>query len=560
MAKTFLSNHRVSITPLSPIHIGSGLTYEPTNYVIDEERGFLYGFDPLDTVLRLDEFEAFNRVARSADFKKINRFYDAHCDVFRPWARSILPLSSNAIEKYRKMLNAKGNEKNTAFEVFRTQSVSVAGTPVPYMPGSSIKGAIVTALLNRLNQDKEIPEESYLDRYKKSLMDPYNHLGRDIPGKLLGPDFSLYPSRLVKVGDFQTVEAKTRILFSRRFFKLDHASDGIYSAFESVIPGQYRAFEGELTLFFNDHLIKYGKGRDGEERKGKIKNSYKTPEEIFKDVHAYAYERWLDDQSLYAHFSAEWTQQMVDLFEALEPMFETGRMALIRLGQNTGAESKTLHGLNQPRICITHKPSKVKRKPEVLDHSTTLWFTDEVNPDLNGLSYGWALCELDPQEDSVALEAWCSKTYSRWLNAHPGGTVSDEWDRILEERREKLKLGEVLKAEAEARRLAEEEARKAAAKAEAEKQAELAAMSPERRAAIELCEAIEGTKGTIANVNDPIFLRTKKLLAEAVDWTDDHVKLEFAQRLQPLLKAKDMYQGKAAKIFKLQLKVLRGED
>lgn len=556
MAKTFLSNHRVSITPLSPIHIGSGLTYEPTNYVIDEERGFLYGFEPLDTVLRPDEFEALNRVARSADFKKINRFYDSHCDVFRPWARSILPLSSNAIEKYRKMLNAKGNAQ---FEVFRTQSVSVAGTPVPYIPGSSIKGAIVTALLNRLNQDKEIPEEGYLNRYQKFLMEPYNHLGREIPGKLLGSDFSLYPSRLVKVGDFQTVEAKTRILFSRRFFKGDHDRDEIFGAFESVIPGQYRAFEGELTLNFNDHLIKYGNGKYGEERKGKIKNSYKTAEGIFKDVHAYAYERWLSDQGLYAHFSPEWTSQMVTLFEALDPMFQSGRMALIRLGKNTGAESKTLHGLNQPRICIFHHPHGGKKWEEVLDHSTSSWFTDEVHPDLNGLSYGWALCELDPQEDSVVLEDWCSKTHSQWLNAHPGGTVSDEWDRILEERREKLKLGAVLKAEAEARRLAEEEARIAAAKAEAEKQAELAAMTPERRAAIELCEAIEGTKGAIANVNDPIFLRTKKLLAEAIDWTDDQVKREFAQRLQPLLKAKDMYQGKAAKIFKQQLKILRGE-
>lgn len=38
MALKFLSTHRIALTPLSPIHIGCGETFEPTNYVIDRER------------------------------------------------------------------------------------------------------------------------------------------------------------------------------------------------------------------------------------------------------------------------------------------------------------------------------------------------------------------------------------------------------------------------------------------------------------------------------------------------------------------------------------------
>ncbi len=70
MASRFLSTHRISITPLSPIHIGCGDTYEPTNYVIDRQRGFLYGFDPSDAVLSPGEMTALRAAVRSVDTKK----------------------------------------------------------------------------------------------------------------------------------------------------------------------------------------------------------------------------------------------------------------------------------------------------------------------------------------------------------------------------------------------------------------------------------------------------------------------------------------------------------
>ena len=39
----FLQHYTLSYTPLSPIHIGTGDSYEPTNYVIDN--GTLYEYD-----------------------------------------------------------------------------------------------------------------------------------------------------------------------------------------------------------------------------------------------------------------------------------------------------------------------------------------------------------------------------------------------------------------------------------------------------------------------------------------------------------------------------------
>ena len=38
-----IASYRMHITPLSPIHVGTGESYEPTNYVIED--GVLHEFD-----------------------------------------------------------------------------------------------------------------------------------------------------------------------------------------------------------------------------------------------------------------------------------------------------------------------------------------------------------------------------------------------------------------------------------------------------------------------------------------------------------------------------------
>ena len=527
MASRFLSTHRISITPLSPIHIGCGDTYEPTNYVIDRQRGFLYGFDPSDAVLSPGEMTALRAAVRSVDTKKINLYYESHIDVFRPWARVVVPLGAKAEKRYQKMMHPVGNEKNTQFEVNRTIWSSRGGRVLPYIPGSSLKGVIVTALENRLNQ------RNYVDTKR-----------RQQPSKLLGGEFECSPMRLLRVGDCHADDAKTRAFFTARYFKEDHSRDSIEDTFEAIVPAQYRAFNGEISLMPGQNP-------------GNIFNVYEKAEDVLKDLHAYTFERWFAEQGQYALYSPDWTRQIALLLKAMAPLFVSGRAALVRLGKNTGAESKTLHGLNQPEIEIRRKkrdPKTGRYMKETLDHSTTAWYTDEAESAFNGLPYGWAIVELDPEADCSALETWCEDTHAQWINAHKGGSVNDEWDRVLTERQAKVAVREAMLAEArelEARREAEEA--ELVAKAQA-----LASMSPEQREATELCDAIEAAVGTI-NPGTELFNRAKALLEKAVEWTDPQVKMDFAVRLQPLMKKKNLFQGKAEKLFKKQLRTLRGE-
>ncbi len=51
----FIKHYTLTYTPLSPIHIGADESYEPGNYVIDDEHNALYSFDTQAAMAGLEE-------------------------------------------------------------------------------------------------------------------------------------------------------------------------------------------------------------------------------------------------------------------------------------------------------------------------------------------------------------------------------------------------------------------------------------------------------------------------------------------------------------------------
>ena len=84
----FLKTYHLAITPLSPIHIGCGEDFEPTNYVIDADKERLYGFDPGSTVLPEELAQKLTKLAESANLLGIQRFdmkrFMASCEIPTP--------------------------------------------------------------------------------------------------------------------------------------------------------------------------------------------------------------------------------------------------------------------------------------------------------------------------------------------------------------------------------------------------------------------------------------------------------------------------------------------
>ena len=537
MLRNFFSTHRIVITPLSPIHIGTGEDYEPTNYVIDANRHLLYGFNPGQAVLTPEELRQLHSAVGTGTLQAVNRFYQEHIESFRPWADTVVPISDAGLRYHRKMLAPQGREKMTQFVIARAAYDRRHGIAAPYVPGSSVKGMIATALMNRLN-----------DRRPSTKEEAGNPAG--VRKKLLEGDLERSPMRFVKVGDCHGGEVPplTAICSSRRFFKDDATGDGIKACFETVVPGQYRCFGGELTL---------ADGMNISSRKNpRVPHCYADGENLLKDLHAYSLENWETELEFCRNDAAPWAQSVRRLLDALAPQIRAGRIALIRLGKNAGAESKTLHGRHVPQISIRHKTGD----KEVREHSSTAWFTDESprksgeKDVINGLPYGWALIELDPKGENVALKAWCGHELRRSGLNDATISVINEWKAIRAARRA---AEEKRRALLEAN-LQREEARRLAAEEEQRRIDALAALSPAVRAAEELCDALEKAPVSVRPGTD-LFSRTKQLLADAQNWTCSDDQKKLAGRIAPLLKAKQMYQGKAEKEFKAALRRLRGE-
>ena len=206
MNSPFLSTHRLLLTPLSPIHIGCGVDYEPTNSVIDADRNFLYSFNLGLVGLLPQERRGLMTAVQNGVIEEINRFYARNIDIFRPWSSNIVPVSGKAVQKYRSMLSpkpqVKGGQKKTAQFAFQRLvfTRSEAGE-LPMIPGSSLKGMISTALKERINQLRSI--------------------GSKEEARLLGGDFDKSPMRFLKVGDMQlrTPQAATRLYYADRVHK-----------------------------------------------------------------------------------------------------------------------------------------------------------------------------------------------------------------------------------------------------------------------------------------------------------------------------------------------------
>ena len=73
--KKFMQTHKVYLTPLSPIHIGCGEDFEPTNYIVEQD--LLYYFEPskLNINFQSANFRELFSLASKGDYEGIKNFF-----------------------------------------------------------------------------------------------------------------------------------------------------------------------------------------------------------------------------------------------------------------------------------------------------------------------------------------------------------------------------------------------------------------------------------------------------------------------------------------------------
>lgn len=474
----FLTTHRLYLTPLSPIHIGCGEDFEPTNYIIED--GLLYGFDPSRAALDESQRNRLLRIAREGKLPAIQRFFLDHKSSFKPFAQVIMPVCRGVASLYKKRLGTAANIEADGKQVFNQleieRHVHTGPLQQPFIPGSSFKGALRTAWLDDLNDDTPPHDVQFKHNGEAKS-------SAALETRLLNGDFDTSPLRLLKVADLMPQrEPEREVLFAvnrkkQRIFKNGELVEpkGVTARKDCIIHGQYRLFAADLSL----PALLGQLGKTSPRGKPLTPASQHLNEKGALDLHQLARHvndyhrphlerelRMLNERGL---IDPSWQQGIEQLLAADSPLarkMTAGKAFLVRIGRYGSAESKTLSGEGVAKIKIMG----AKGSPPTFESTTkTVWLAaQEEDAQQKLLPFGWAVVEIDPAADSAELRQWCERQHPNRANMADIRAALNK-ERLAEEEKKRRLQQETVERAA----TAEAERKAIARQAEA-----LASMSP----------------------------------------------------------------------------------
>lgn len=186
--KTF----RLGFEILSPIHIGSGNGIDPLDYIIKEAR--LYRLSLENLIIGMDDIERerFEELINKGDLMEIRKYISERINTERDSLYSV-EVSQEVMNLYNTKI---GDIQN---QLLISPFIRTEGGARPLIPGSSIKGAIRTAVISELAKNSNLPKpkdfkeekefESKVLGYKDGKDDPFR--GIKIRDKTLPEDSTI---------------------------------------------------------------------------------------------------------------------------------------------------------------------------------------------------------------------------------------------------------------------------------------------------------------------------------------------------------------------------------
>ncbi len=431
----FLEHYRAWITPLSPVHIGTGEDYEPTNFVVHD--GALWAFDPLHLPFNGQLRNRLRQIVEGEDVvAAIAATHLFFANSFSPQvidrtSRYRVPVCdgfvANCEEAKKKWQDLQRKGATLKFDVIKTVNVArMMRDPLrfhPYLPGTSVKGALRGLVLRSLARRKgrtvlyeTKPREKVEEKFRKLENDLLErgeraHLAWD-PLRLLGvSDF--HPTR-AHAGDAGHVVFRVR-MYRKPEFKKGKKKDIIVSeGVEVVLPGKLRPFEGAIILRDLDgHRVP---GR----RRNDLPKSLSAPEleDLVGTANRLAKRVLTQERNSLignTHVNPKWLDAALELLDALEPHNDDGsrghRAFLLRLGQGSGARYLSLGDPGTKTLSVAGLTA---------------------HPDRAALPFGWVLVELAPEGEEPPtfpeLEEFCA-SWGRWAGSNAEGAPSHSGGR-----------------------------------------------------------------------------------------------------------------------------------
>jgi len=476
---------QLAITALSPLHIGTGQDLEPTGYVIDGED--LYRFSPEAALRALPATarEELNRILGAAPtvelIKQVQAFFHRNSEALIAEAEQAMPVLPSIAQEYRNRVGKTAQQEQdrdiiNQLQIARTYTDESTGRPI--LPGSSLKGAIRTALLDIENDGRSLPADiAALPPHKRN---------RPLQEKLFRyRKFDLDPMRLVQVGDAwdrtapDTYATEARYAVNRKreaVFKdgreLTAQAERLRQVLECVPPLRPRGFTGLLGVQNVDDI-----------------SSPKLPDPnlrwTFEDIaaacnHFYRpiLKREIQELGNRGYLAQDWGTAILQLLHAKQSQLEAGEAFLLRVGRHSGAESVTLNGVRNIRINMGKDPETRRTRYETMSSTKTVWLAaGDIQQRTDMVPFGWVLVEAAPIGED--LPSWPQELLDHF--ASQTGMHEQAWSHRVNGRRNALRA-----AAAERRAREQQRAEEAAqAQQEAEEQATRRASLSEEQCKLE---------------------------------------------------------------------------
>ncbi len=330
--------YNLTIEPLTLVHVGSGNVLTPLEYKIAKTSSGLYKyvrFSSDSIMLRIatdeklrGEFESFSL---NNDMKSLQQFF--HQNMKNEDVSYLCVPTKKFEEKYA--VNKNKDPLENASEVF--EMYRAAKKSLPTIPGSSVKGAVRTALVDSCVQNaKDFDFES-------AKKDKRDRTGSKAEQKILGnKDAKDDPFRAVQVGDcnFQNPLVQgvgTLQIIKRNRNELSEANSTQLQA--EVILGNLASKDSnpqEFKITIDENL----------QKAGQVSKSF-SMEKIVSDCN-YFYSSAFDLE--YQTFYEDADSDKLDLIEKLKSKIaeikDKKNQFLIRLGRWSQKESVTLYDEN----------------------------------------------------------------------------------------------------------------------------------------------------------------------------------------------------------------------
>jgi CRISPR-associated protein Csm5 len=537
----FIKHYTLKYTPLSPVHIGTGDSYEPTNYVIKEYT--LYEFDTGSSVTAFSDVEKkellriLSGKPERGMISAVQKFFYDRRDAIIPFAVNAIPVFEGVANFYDSRVGKVANkEKNGQDVIHKLEIERCAYNPItrnPVLLGSSIKGAIRTALLDQINNDKGLANT--------------HESNRNLQQRLFGfraGKFELDPMRLIQISDAHwtedqnlpkvqicmTVNRKKHKVLDEQGNERASQSEGnqnLNKLLECIPAFNHRAFTASLNL---QQTQQWSSAFAGE----KVPKHTFSIQQIARACNAYYYPKLLQEMDLLekrGFIHTAWQKSIQSLLESIKADLEQGRTMLLRVGRHSGAESVTLNGVRRIKILEGKDKETGKTHFSFDDKTKTLWLAAEYKEQRTGLlPFGWLLVEIQAGEttefpENTALQQICSEQQQKaqkWADeqARQQQQMQKQIENALKQREQERQ--QQLAKQQEAERKKQEALKKQ--QAEAERKAQL---SPIEREIEEFLEPIQ--------VQD----RDTRLLRELESgrWQGEDVRT-VAKKVQELMEEK----------------------